>query len=680
LTSVFEEGHQGCGDTVYNGHVMHSLSKLRLMFWTSRYLQPGQIRTRLLRIARRLWWSIRGRHAPSPVESRTVPFAPLFEGLVRLTDAPGCPALARTLEGAREISRGRFCFLNQCVDFGSAPAWHDPSLSQLWRYNLHYFDYVQDLLAWKAVEGSGEAYATFRNLADSWIKENVRLKGDGWHPYTLSLRIVNWIHAVAGFRTELQADADFSERLTRSLAGQALVLSCDLEFDVRGNHLLENIRALIWAGMVLDGTLPGRWYARSLALLERELAEQVPPDGGHFERSPGYHLRVLQVCLETAIMIRRNRGSVPPWLDGAIRRMLDYLVAVLCPDRQVPLLKDTALDTALPPDSLLAAGALYFSDPRYAFRQNGGLYPLLIFGRDAFQVTPRQPAGTVMDKITTFGGNDYFVMRDDSRGDYMIVDGGRPCPDYLPAHAHADLLSFELSVSGHRVISDSGVFEYAAGPWRDYFRSTRAHNTVEVEKENQSEVYGSFRVGRRARPGPNILLQGDDWALYQGSHDGYTRLHPPVLHRRTIAWVNDRFWLVLDELFGSGESRATSHIHFHPRMSLREREPALWRVEFQGLSVWLRAVGHQRSVMTNGRSTPCRQGWYSERFGHMTPNAVLSLEHVSSLPFCFCYAIFKHTAGRLELAASSGERIVSVIQEPGSWTVRVPGLGAPTLI
>jgi uncharacterized heparinase superfamily protein len=569
--------------------------------------------------------------------------------------------------------------LNRSVDFGSAPAWHDPHLSQLWRYHLHYFDYVEDLLAWKAVEGCGEAYATFRNLADSWINENVRIKGDGWHPYTLSLRIVNWIHALAGFRAELQSDADFSSRLTRSLAGQALILSRDLEFDVRGNHLLENIRALIWVGMAFDGKLPGRWYVQCLAVLERELSEQVLPDGGHFERSPGYHLRVLQICLETAIMLRRNRGTVPQWLDDAIRRMLDYLVAILCPDRQVPLLKDTALDAALPPDSLLAAGALYFSDHRYSWDKNGGLYPMMIFGKDALGIKPPRAAGTVENKATALNGSDYFVVRNDTRGDYMIVDGGRPCPDYLPAHAHADLLSFELSISGRRVIVDSGVFEYAAGPWRDFFRSTRAHNTVEVGKTDQSEVYGSFRVGRRARPGMNTLLQGDDWVLYQGSHDGYTRLRPPVVHRRTIAWVSDRFWLVVDELSGSGQACAASHIHFHPAYSLQESEPALWQVLGDGLPAWIRAAGHQRISVRSEKLMPHRQGWYSDRFGHIVPNTVLSLECVSPLPFCLAYAIFKYSAGGLKLAASAGEKIVSVSHEQRGWTLRVPVLGVPTL-
>jgi len=658
---------------------MSHLSRLRLLFWTVRYLEHRQILARILRLTRRRWWSIRRRQAPSPSDWQTVSFTPLYEGLRYLPDTSDCPELAQALERARQISLGRFSFLNRKVDLGLDPDWQDTSLSRLWRYHLHYFDYVQDLLVWKSAEGGHEAYDVFRSLATSWMKGNSRVEGDGWHPYTLSLRITNWIHALGGFRAELQADPDFGARFVRSLAGQALVLSGDLEFDVRGNHLLENIRALLWTGMAFDGKLPSRWYGWCLALLERELEEQILPDGSHFERSPGYHLRALQVCLETAVMINRNRGSVPPWLDEAIHRMLDYLLAIVCPDGQVPLLKDTALDAVLSPESLLTAGAFHLADHRYLRSRDGGLYPLLIFRKDTHRMEGKQPADALRKGPGMFRGAGYFVLRDDSLGDYMIVDGGKPCPDYLPAHAHADMLSFELSVCGRRVIVDSGVFEYAAGPWRDYFRSTGAHNTVEVAKANQSEVYGSFRLGRRARPAPNHLIQGGDWVLYQGGHDGYMRLRTPVAHRRTIVWVYDRFWLVLDELRGLGECCAASHIHLHPTMSLEEREPTLWRVGAENLAVWIRVAGHQRIEIASGQMSPRRQGWYSDRFGHIDENTVLSLGCVSPVPFCFGYAIFKRSAGVLELTDRTGERIVSVIHERRVWALRIPELGVPSL-
>src|SRR5438067_13909420 len=172
--------------------------------------------------------------------------------------------------------------------------------------------------------------------------------------------------------------------------------------------------------------------------------------------------------------------------------MLDVLDNLIMADGRLPLLKDTTYD-GLDPHALLAAAA-HERKPR----------PTLFLAESGYAI---------------------FRPRD---GASLIVDVGPPCPDYLPAHAHADMLSFELCLGGRRVIVDSGVYTYEAGEWRDLFRSTRAHNTVEVDGENQSEVWSSFRVGRRARP-HNVVFRDNG---VEGEHDGYERLAVPVRHRR----------------------------------------------------------------------------------------------------------------------------------------------------
>src|SRR5262249_13366878 len=101
-------------------------------------------------------------------------------------------------------------------------------------------------------------------------------------------------------------------------------------------------------------------------------------------------------------------------------------------------------------------------------------------------------------QLSAFPDTGYFVIRKEQTA--LLYDVGLVCPDDLPAHAHADIFTYELSIEGRRWIVDSGVREYQAGAWRDYARSTRAHNTVVVNGQNQVDVWSSFRVGRRVRP------------------------------------------------------------------------------------------------------------------------------------------------------------------------------------
>jgi uncharacterized heparinase superfamily protein len=635
--------------------------KLRLLFWTLRYLTLEQMLTRGKRVMRQRFWRLVGKQAPQPTDWRLAPYHPLYAGLPEVAEL-GTPDITTSVERAREIAARRFSFLNQTVDLSKQEGWHDPQLSRLWRYHLHSFDYARDLLVWSAVWQEPAAYETFRELANSWIAHNQKLTGDGWHPFTISVRIVNWLHAVSAFHSQLEADEPFRQSLLNSIYGQATVLSSDFELDVRGNHLLKNLRAMIWAGVAFEGAEPQGWFQRAIALLKQEIDEQVLPDGGHFERSPGYHLIVLRDCLEIGLWLRRNRGSSPPWLDDAVRRMLDYLVMILPSDAQVPLLKDTAWDAAPAPHDLLAAGAIYLDDPAYKRNKEIGLYPILLFGVEGLKKLIDWPVNREPRRSKALAESGHYVLRSDRSGEYLILDVGKPCPDYLPAHAQADLLTYELSIDGQRVVVDSGVYEYTAGPWRDYFRSTRAHNTVEVAGENQSEVWDSFRVARRAQPGRASLQESGDCVMAQGEHNGYSRLPVPVVHRRTIVWRKTHFWLVVDELWGRGQTRADSHIHLHPNLLLEKVGESVWRVQGAHTPLWVTAFGEQGHTVVTGQTDPFRQGWYSERFGQLQRNTVLTLHAQGALPICCGYVISRHEPAKVKASVSGDGHQISVTQ------------------
>jgi uncharacterized heparinase superfamily protein len=561
---------------------MIDVDRLRLLFETARHLSPSQIRSRARAVMRRKLRKVTKARFTPPSEVRVALHEPLWRGL----EAAG--KFGAHVDEARRIAEGRFIFLNREVVYAGEPRWDDPTVAQLWRYHLHYFDYVRELAIRAAVGEREAASATFRVLADSWMRRNERLTGDGWHPYTLSLRIVNWCHALDAFAPELANDVEFRNRLVPSLHGQLRFLADNLETDVRGNHLLKNLRALIWGGIVFEGEEPKRWLDLALPMLEVEMAEQVLADGGHFERVPGYHLLVLCDVIETVEFLRRNR-AVPVWLDNARARMSDFLDAILPPDGRLPLFKDTTLENDPHPLDLFTGG---------------GIYSTLIFGEPT-PLAVRKPARP----SELLGATGYAVLR--SPRHHLVVDVGRPCPDYLPAHAHADMFSFELTVDGSPVVVDSGVYEYAAGKWRDYFRSTRAHNTAEVAGANQSEVWGSFRVARRAMPKNITFASRDGIAIVQGQHDGYTRMSPPVVHRRTLASIDDFLWIVVDELFGNGRTSAASYLH-------------LTRPIF---------------VACAGASVSTEKGWYSPRFGELQENSVTVLTAEGPLPLRIAYAL-----------------------------------------
>lgn len=409
-------------------------------------------------------------------------------------------------------------FLNQHGEIARPEQWNDPARAKLWLYNLHYFD---DLRAEEA-----DARAPWhRALIARWIAENPPGSGAGWEPYPVSLRIVNWIGwALAGGPTP-EAFAD-------SLATQARWLMQRLEHHLLGNHLLANAKALVFAGLWFEGAEADRWFASGAEIYRRELPEQVLADGGHFERSPMYHAIILEDLLDLWNLAGvYGRGDQAPFaaLPELIVRMRAWLMAMSHGDGRIGFFNDTAFAIAPEPADLEA----------YARRLGLGPAP-----EPAVGVTDLAPSG-------------YFRLQ--AGGAVLLADCAPIGPDYLPGHAHADTLSFELSLGAERVIVNGGTSEYGAGPRRLTERSTASHSTVEVDGLNSSEVWGGFRVGRRARV-RDRRSGATEAAIFAGAaHDGYAWRPGAPVHRRSWELGEDGL-TVIDRV----ESRAGAAVaRFH---------------------------------------------------------------------------------------------------------------------
>jgi uncharacterized heparinase superfamily protein len=197
-----------------------------------------------------------------------------------------------------------------------------------------------------------------------------------------------------------------------------------------------------------------------------------------------------------------------------------------------------------------------------------------------------------------------------------VLDVGKIGPDYLPGHAHADSLSFELSLSGRRVLVDSGTSTYALGPERLRQRSTRAHNTVEINGVSSSEVWGSFRVARRASPADLDVLESGDMLRVRCAHDGYKRLKGSPVHRRE--WIFDNSGIVVSDTIDGSYEHATARYQFHPDCVLTNSDASTGSVKIAGERVLSWCVEHGRAEV--------RDSTYHPEFGLTLPNKCLEVE------------------------------------------------------
>jgi uncharacterized heparinase superfamily protein len=467
--------------------------------------------------------------------------------------------------------------LNRSIVVRTAADWDAGSEPKLLRYNLHYFD---DL---NAINPAARA-SWHRSLISRWIRENPPRSGLGWDSYPTSLRIVNWIKAalatVAGEPGLLDSGA------MHSLAVQARWLSKRLETHLLGNHLWANAKALAFAGMFFDGPEATRWIDTSRTLIDRELQEQILPDGGHFERSPMYHAIVLEDVLDLINLTREFPGSLPHvtcrCLEQTATRMLRWLQVMTHPDGRISFFNDAAFGIA----------------PTYA--DLTGYARVLSLESGAAALGPVEPLA-----------DSGFVRLQNDRA-VVICDVGPIGPDYLPAHAHADTLSFELSVDGRRVLVNSGCSTYDVGAERERQRGTAAHNSVMVDGENSSEMWGSFRVARRARTSGVSWGSAAAGSWVKASHDGYQRLPGRVTHGR--CWTLESGSLLVDDRLEGTFSSAVAYWHPHPDLGITQASDGTVRFRSQdGLEILMSG-----SAVT--RSEP--SSWHPE-FGLAIANSAL---------------------------------------------------------
>jgi uncharacterized heparinase superfamily protein len=166
-----------------------------------------------------------------------------------------------------------------------------------------------------------------------------------------------------------------------------------------------------------------------------------------------------------------------------------------------------------------------------------------------------------------FPETGYYVWISRDGGEKIVVDAGPPSVDYNPAHAHCDLLSYELRFDGKPFIVDSGVHGYGADRFREYARSTRAHNTVMFDGREQSELWGVFRMARRAELiGVEVESDEDVWTFLGSYRPFYDR---GLTHERSVVRKANGDWVITDIASGGSATRAQSFIHLHPQVSAR---------------------------------------------------------------------------------------------------------------
>ena len=406
-------------------------------------------------------------------------------------------------------------------------------------------------------------------------------------------------------------------------------------------HLLGEAVALFFIGtLVPDSRDARRWQQLGWRIILQEAQRQVLPDGMHFEQSTYYHVYALDFFIHARLLAGKNGIRVPNSLDETILKMLGAL-RTLSASGALPQFGDDDGGRVFDPRrnhrahmlDPLSLGAVFFRRPDFKAASAGPIEELLwLAGAKATEEFDSLSAIKIPSASSALESSGIYVICGANRARQLVIDAGRQGPGWA-GHGHADALSIQLSIEGKEILIDPGTFTYIdAVDGRAYFRATACHNTVQVDGASQAESAGPFKWTNPAHAKVDRWINGATFDLFAGSHSGYTRLHHPVVHRRTIFFLRPGFWLVHDLLEGAGVHHVDIPWHCAPGWLAVTGNAAHFRSR-NGASLTM------ITTPSDGWNAESAEGWYSPRYGSKQAAPIFHVSGPAQLPFTCATAL-----------------------------------------
>ena len=520
-----------------------------------------------------------------------------------------------------ELARtGKLKFLNQSADLGQPIDWLanlDPRQSLLWRFQLHYHEFLLQVAIADEFDSSDFIATTIQHWIESNSVRDKKSHEDAWHPYCISRRIPIWLQLAAA-NPSLVCDT-----VLKSIVDQVDFLSRNLETDLRGNHLIENLIAVGFASCFFEGELAENWAKLCKSKLQKELEFQILNTGEHYERSPMYHCVVLANLIKLVIVAKTARPSIAKLCKTHAAKMLHFLKTICCPDGEIPLLSDSCFGEA-PSVSVISKLADMAGLPK------------------SDEYTDKEQSTVKLDGYWIWSSNQ----------NRLLFDAGSLAAPGLPGHAHCDLLNFVGSLDGKRFIVDSGNSSYATDDARIFDRSSLAHNVAILDQIDHAEVWSNFRMGDRGAPTKFVSGQRDGFSWVMAAHNAYRKIGFPEVCRWLIASDNPLFWCCIDwvpESIGK-QVDFDGILHFAPDMNvfqfdnqlIVENSHSSYQIRFLGtpmvqLAKSWRSIGFGRRLRNSAVVYSAAGGsthpiaWYLNRVGCRISANLTYQDHCPSL-------------------------------------------------
>jgi len=484
-------------------------------------------------------------------------------------------------------------------------------IKYVWEFNR--LQFLQPLAAHALLSSDAASLAAIEAAIGSWYQGNPPFRGLGWNSgIEVALRAISLLVVVSlvGERLSPECRRQVGSILAASAAWLERFPS---RFSSANNHLIAELAGEFLIGLAMPGLgRASRLVSSARPRLVAEATRQILVDGVPAEQSPTYGAFTAEFLLLCAAVAEGAGQPLPPALTDRLGAFAAFIGWIALDDGTVPAIGDDDEGRVLTLGGHETAYAGSVANAIAGFLGRGAWTTVPPGFREALLGRPAATQLPVPRGLQVFAAGGYSVVNEQVGGRRLnlVFDHGPLGYLSIAAHGHADALALTLAVDGKPVLVDPGTYLYhSGGAWRDWFRGSRAHNTLTIADADQSTISGAFNWSHKATCRLEHHRAGSHWSL-AASHDGYLKRFG-IVHRRSLERVEDRL-VITDQLLGAAARPARLAFQLAPDLdaSVAGHEVVVRR---DGSTVL--TLAFEPGELSIDRGLAGGAGWVSPAFG-----------------------------------------------------------------
>ncbi len=591
-------------------------------------------------------------------------------------------AVEHTINRANRFLAGQFDMLGAQFTFSDRIPWHvnpvtgkpyerafyqditifkDDGVSDIkhvWEINRHQF-FIEVAKAYFITKDEKYAERVIQWFND-WVQENPYKIGVNWtSALEAAVRAYSWLWSLLFLSDSSALTPNVLNRFLQQFYLHGKYINENLSFYFSPyNHLIGEVSALFMIGYLFPELPEAKsWARKSWKLLENEINKQFHQDGITVEQATFYHHFTLGFYLMPVVLRQQYKDTVSQQLLQRLKAIFEFNLHFTKPDGTFPWVGD--IDNARSiyfrqPEqwdfrNILAIGAQLFQWPELKFVAHKNWEEVLwLFGAGGWQKYKQLPLREPEKKRAVFLKSGYAVARShwNANAHFCWIDFGKIADGlfgdatFSAAHGQADILHFEITANGKNFIVDSGFHNYRGNfLWHRHFRLTRAHNSIEIDGQSQA-VHGKKMMLWAHVPEPQLktIIDRPELFYIRATHNGFKSLNGSPQHIRNFFFVNDRFWIIWDEILGERKHQVDAYLHFNHQTKITIEKKCL-RAQLEDQNLIVASFGDLKKVeIKEGGKNP-DEGWISPLYRHPVAAPQVRFSAKKTLPANHCLVI-----------------------------------------